>query len=120
MVAVLIIILIVAGVFLALSATIFYLVSQLARAKGLLFAANRDAHRARQRQEAARKAAREAQDRCEQLVGQLDNSIAHTGQALNCRKRHTDCRTPAPRADRVHRRRCGSTIGAARAGRDAA
>lgn len=70
----------------ALGGVIMFLYSRLTRIKGELFAANRDASRARARTEAAKKAASEAQERCKQLVAQLNNSIASTGQALSIAK----------------------------------
>jgi hypothetical protein len=69
--------------YLAAGGVILYLASRLSRTSGKLFGANQDLSRARAQQQAAKKAAAEAQERCRQLVSQLDHSISSTGQALS-------------------------------------
>lgn len=56
--------------------------SRLAKLKGDLWREKREAEKALKGKAAAQNATKALQDRCRLLVGQLDNSISHTGQAL--------------------------------------
>jgi hypothetical protein len=76
-------ILIVAIALVAVGIWIVYLLNRLAKAKGELFAAKREVVHSRARQEAAKQRAKEAQERCMQLVGQLSSSLGNTRQALD-------------------------------------
>jgi Flp pilus assembly protein TadB len=66
----------------ALAAVIVFLIWRLTRTKEALVAARRTAVRAQARQEAARQAAQAASQRCRKALGQAEQSLAQTGQAL--------------------------------------
>ena len=66
----------------ALAAVIAFLTWRLTRTKEALVAARRTAARAEARQEAARQAAQAARQRCRKALGQAEQSLAQTGQAL--------------------------------------
>ena len=71
-----------AGGYLILGAVVLVLVRLLAGAKEALFAARQDAARAQARQDAAKRAARVAEQQCVQALANVQQSLAHTGQAL--------------------------------------
>jgi hypothetical protein len=68
--------------YLILGAAILVLVRLLVRAKEALFAARQEAVRAQARQEASRRAARLAEQRCVRALANLQQSLDHTGEAL--------------------------------------
>jgi hypothetical protein len=67
----------------ALIGVILFLYYRLTKTKEALFAARREVVHTRARHEAARKAAREAEQRCVQALGQLEMSLNQTGRALD-------------------------------------
>ena len=66
----------------ALAVVIVFLAWRLTRAREALAGARRTAAHAQARQEAAKKAARVAEQRCRHALGQAERSLAQTGQAL--------------------------------------
>jgi hypothetical protein len=66
----------------ALGAVIIFLIYRLTKTREALVAARRAAAHAEARQQAARQAARVADQRCRQALGQIEQSLAQTGQAL--------------------------------------
>jgi hypothetical protein len=66
----------------ALAAVIMFLIWRLTRAREALAGARRTAAHAQARQEAAKRAARVAGQRCRHALGQAEQSLAQTGQAL--------------------------------------
>lgn len=77
------VVLIVAGVFLALGGTTIFLVCRLSSARAELFGLNRDADRLLRRHTDSKKAARVAEERCRDLARQVDTLMTSAGQALN-------------------------------------
>jgi hypothetical protein len=67
----------------ALVGLVVFLIFRLTRTRDALHAARQEASRARARQEAAKNAAREAEQRCQELLGHVEDSVTHAGQALN-------------------------------------
>src|SRR2546423_14413097 len=59
-----------------------FLIWRLTRAREALAGARRTATHAQARQEAAKKAARVAEQRCRHALGQVERSLTQTGQAL--------------------------------------
>jgi hypothetical protein len=68
--------------YLVLGAAILVLTRMLTKAKEALFAARQEAVHAQARQEASRRAARLAEQRCVQALANLQQSLDHTGEAL--------------------------------------
>src|SRR5438046_829350 len=68
--------------YLILGAAILVLVRSLTKSKEALFAARQEAVRAQARQDAAKRAARLAEQRCVQALANLQQSLDHTGEAL--------------------------------------
>lgn len=68
--------------YVVLGGVIVFLVFRLTRAKEDLLMARRHASHARARHETARQAAEAAEERCRQLLGHVETSLAQTGQAL--------------------------------------
>jgi hypothetical protein len=67
----------------ALPATVsVYLYYRLTKTKEALFAARRQAAHAQARHEGARRAAHVAEKRCTQVLGQMEQALAQTGEAL--------------------------------------
>ena len=66
----------------ALAAVIMFLIWRLTKTREALAGARRTAAHAQARQEAARQAARVAEQRCRHALGQAERSLAQTGQAL--------------------------------------
>jgi hypothetical protein len=76
------ILIILAAVFAVLSGLIVFLTYRLTRMKETVVAAKLTASRAQARQTAATQEARKAEQQCLLLLGQVETSLAHTGQAL--------------------------------------
>lgn len=76
-------ILIAAGVFIIMAAAIMFLYYRYTKTSESLFTARQDANRSHARHEAAKKAAQEAEERCKQLMRQVNVSLQTTGQALD-------------------------------------
>jgi hypothetical protein len=68
--------------YLILGAVILYLIRSLTKAKEALFAARQEAVHAQARQDASRQAARTAEQRCVRALANLQQSLDHTGEAL--------------------------------------
>jgi len=66
----------------SLAAVIVFLIWRLTSTREALAGARRTAAHAQARQEAARRAARVAEQRCRHALGQAERSLAQTGQAL--------------------------------------
>ncbi len=66
----------------ALVAVVIFLIWRLTKTREALYAARRAAVHAQVRQQAAKQAARTAEQRCRQALGQVEQSLAQTGQAL--------------------------------------
>lgn len=66
----------------ATAATAFYFYYQWTKAKETIVAARLDANRSRARQDAAKKAAKQAEQRCRELIRQVETSLGHTSDAL--------------------------------------
>jgi hypothetical protein len=66
----------------ALAVVIMFLIWRLTKTREALVGARRTAAHAQARQEAARQAARTAEQRCRQALGQVEQCLAQTGQAL--------------------------------------
>jgi hypothetical protein len=77
-----ILILILIAVFLAMAGATAYLLSQRSRMNGQLWAADRDAAKARAKALAASRKLAEAQAEVQRLTADLSNSIGNTGQAM--------------------------------------
>ncbi len=65
-----------------LAAVVIFLIWRLTKTKEALVGARRTAAHAQARQQAAKRAAQAADQRCRQALGQIERCLAQTGQAL--------------------------------------